>query len=68
MREMVESVDHRHVPIGVLAILAQRLGTLYALASTWRRLSRDHGWRRPRLRIHPAKPKVGIRAERRDEL
>ncbi len=68
MREMVESAEHRHIPIGVLAILAQRLGKLYASASTWRRLIREHGWRRPRLRVHPAKPKVGVRAERPDEL
>lgn len=43
MREMVESAEHRHVPIGTLAILAQRLGKLYASTSTWRRLIREHG-------------------------
>lgn len=29
---------------------------------------REHGWRRPRLRVHPAKPKIGVRAERPNEL
>ena len=26
------------------------------------------GWRRPRLRVHPAKPKVGLRTTRADEM
>ncbi len=26
------------------------------------------GWRRPRLRLHPAKPKVGLRTTRPDEM
>jgi len=65
---MVESQDFRHVLTGRLAVLAQRLKKVFASASTWRRLVREHGWRRPRLRVHPAKPKVGIRAERADEL
>lgn len=35
---------------------------------TWLRLVRRHGWRRPRKRIHPDKPKFGIRASVRNEL
>jgi putative transposase len=27
-----------------------------------------YGWRRPRLRIHPAKPKVGLRTSGPDEI
>ncbi len=65
---MVESQDYRHVTTGRLAVLAQRLGKVFASASTWRRLIREHKWRRPRLRVHPAKPKVGVRAERADDL
>jgi putative transposase len=68
IREMVESQDYRHVPTGRLAVLAQRLGKVFASASTWHRLVREHKWRRPRLRVHPAKPKVGVRTERADEL
>jgi len=59
---MVTSEDYRHVPTSRLAILAQRLGKVFASPSTWFRLVRLHNWRRPRRRIHPAKPKVGIRA------
>ena len=58
---MVTSLAYRHVPTRTLAVLAQRLGTVCASPSTWYRLVRTHGWRRPRLRIHPAKPKVGLR-------
>ncbi|MBN1652685.1 MAG: DDE-type integrase/transposase/recombinase [Deltaproteobacteria bacterium] len=36
-------------------------------ASTWHKLIKERGWRRPRKRLHPAKPKVGIRTERPDE-
>jgi hypothetical protein len=31
------------------------------IAGHARRLIRRRGWRRPRLRLHPAKPKVGLR-------
>ena len=65
--EMVTSSEYRHVPTSRLAILAQRLGKIVASPSTWARLVRDRGWRRPRLRVHPAKPKVGLRTERPNE-
>jgi len=64
----VTSPDYRHVPTGTLAILAQRLGKIWASPSTWYRLVRQHGWRRPRLRVHPAKPKIGLRTTRADEM
>jgi hypothetical protein len=60
IRDMVTSADYRHVPTGTLALLAQRLGKVSASPSTWYRLVRAYGWRRPRLRLHPAKPKVGL--------
>ena len=65
---MVTSPEYRHVPTGTLAVLAQRLGTVWASASTWYRLVRRYGWRRPRLRVHPAKPKIGLRTTRPDEM
>lgn len=68
IRELVTSEEYRHVPTGTLAWLAQRLGKVFASASTWYRLVRDHHWRRPRQRVHPAKPKVGIRASRANEI
>jgi putative transposase len=68
IHDMVTSADYRHVPTGRLAVLAQRLGTVCASPSTWYRLVRQHGWRRPRLRVHPAKPKIGLRTTRANEM
>ena len=66
--DMVTSPAYRHVPTGTLAVLAQRLGTVSASPSTWYRLVRKYGWRRPRLRVHPATPKVGLRTTGADEM
>ena len=68
IRDVVTSDEYRHVPTGSRAHLAQRLGKVFASPTTWRRLVRAHPWRRPRLRVHPAKPKVGIRASRANEI
>jgi putative transposase len=65
---MVTALEYRHVPTGTLAVLAQRLGTVWASPSTWYRLVRKFGWRPPRLRVHAAKPKVGLRTTRADEM
>ena len=62
------SNEYRHVPTGTLARLVERLGKVFASPSTWYRLVRIHKWRRPRQRVHPAKPKVGIRASRINEI
>ena len=63
IRQMVTSV-----PTGTLARLAERMGRVFASASTWYRLIRLHRWPRPRHRVHPAKPKVGVRATRANEI
>jgi len=68
MKEMTEAPEYRHVSTGRLAILAQRLGRVFAAPATWYKLVRERAWRRPRGRIHPAKPKHGIRACMPDEL
>lgn len=68
VREMACAEEYRHVPTGSLALLAQRLGRVFASATTWHRLIRENGWRRPRLRVHPAKPTVGLRAAAADEI
>jgi putative transposase len=66
--DMVTSPEYRHVPTGTLAILAQRLGTVSASPATWYGLVRKYNWRRPRLRVHPAKPKVRLRTTAPDEM
>ncbi len=68
IESMVTALEYRHVPTGTLAVLAQRLGKVWASPSTWYRLVRKNGWRRPRLRVHPAKPKIGLRTTRADEM
>ena len=68
IEDMVTSPEYRHVPTGTLAVLAQRLDSVWAAASTWYRLVRRFGWRRPRLRVHPAKPKIGLRTTRPDAM
>ena len=68
IRDMVTSDEYRHVPTGTLARLAQRRSKVFASPTTWYRLVRAHKWRRPRQRVHPAKPKVGIRATRPNEI
>jgi putative transposase len=65
---MVESNDHRHMSLRALALHAQRIGRVLASSSTWYRLVRTAGWRRPRNRVYPAKPRVGIRAKAPGEL
>lgn len=50
IHDMVTSPQYRHVPTGTLAVLAQRLGKVWASPSTWYRLVRKYGWRRPASR------------------
>ena len=68
IREIVTSLDFRHVPTGRLAVLAQRIARVLASPSTWHRLIRERGWRRPRLRIHPKGPRVGSRASKPNDI
>jgi hypothetical protein len=68
IRDMVTAPEYRHVPTSTLAVLAQQLNIVSASPSTWYRLVRTYAWRRPRLRIHPAKPKVGVRTSGPDEI
>ena len=56
------------MPIRALALYAQRTGRVFAAPATWARLIRKRGWRRPRPRVYPARPKEGIRATKPGEL
>jgi transposase InsO family protein len=68
IREMITGNEYRHVPTTRLSILAQRMGKVHASATTWLRLMREHGWRRQRTRVHPPKPRVGVRATKPNEI
>lgn len=63
-----ESVDLQQKPVSALSVLAQRIGRVFASASTWARIIRNNGWRRPRKRVHPRPSRNWIRAQRIDEL
>jgi len=65
---MVASHDYRFMSIRSLALHAQRIGNVFASPSTWYALVRRKGWRRPRKRLYPTKPKVGARAIAPGEL
>ena len=67
MRDFVESETYRHIAVQNLALYGQRLGKLFTSASTWYNMIHERGWRRPRRRVHPAKPKEGLRATRPNE-
>jgi hypothetical protein len=67
VKAMVLAPEHRHMPLRTLALYAQRLGKVFASVTTWAKLVREHGWRRPRHRLHPAKPTVGVRATQPNE-
>ncbi len=66
MHDMATSPDYRHVPTSTLAILAQIIGKVFASSATWFRYVRERGWRRPRKRIHPQKPKEELRTDKPD--
>jgi hypothetical protein len=68
IRRMVTAPEFRHVPTGRLALLAQRTARVFASPATWYRLVRERGWRRPRLRLHPEGPRLGIRASKPGEI
>jgi transposase InsO family protein len=68
MRALAESSEHRHMSLRALALHAQRIGEVVASPSTWYRMARRLAWGRPRRRVYPAKPKVGVRASAPGEL
>lgn len=68
MRDLVESDEHRHFSIRALAMHARRTAALYASETTWWRTIRDRGWIRPKQRVHPQGPRLGIRASAVGEL
>jgi hypothetical protein len=58
IKEMVTASEYRHMPLRTLAAYAQRAGKVFASATTWAKLVRQRGWRRPRRRVYPQKPPI----------
>ena len=67
IKEMVTATEYRHMPLRSLSLYAQRAGYVFVSTTTWAKLVRQRGWRRPRRRVYPAKPKTGIRATHPNE-
>jgi transposase InsO family protein len=65
---MITAPEYRHVPIGTLAILAQRLGNVSASPRPGTASSESTAGDALGLRMHPAKPKVGLRMTQPDEM
>ena len=68
IKDMVLAPENRHMTLRTLAIYAQRIGSVFASPTTWAKLVRERGWLRPRLRVYPAKPNVGVRATAPNEI
>ena len=68
MGDMVRDKTYAHFSIRALSLHAMRIGEVVASTSTWRRLIREKGWIRPRKRLYPEKPKIGIRASAPNEI
>ncbi len=62
MRLLTMSKALVHFPIRALALFAQRQDLVHVSVGTWYRTIKKRGWRRPRFRIHPRSPSVGLRA------
>jgi len=67
MHEMVTDMALRFMPLSRLAVYAQRIRKVFASPATWSKVVRERGWLRPRVRVYPAKPTLGIRATRPNE-
>jgi len=68
IKDMVLAPEKRHMSLRTLAMHAQRIGKVFASATTWAKLVRTRGWHRPRKRVHPPKPTVGVRAAAPNEI
>lgn len=62
MHELFLSPKYLHMPVKALCIFARRTGQLFASPGTWYRVINERGWGRPRVRLYPERPKLGVRA------
>jgi len=62
IRDLVTNPRFAHFSITALATYAKRQALVFASPTSWSRLIRRLGLKRPRYRVHPLKPRVGIRA------
>ena len=60
-------VAPRRLEAGEHTSIGPKGQAVFASATTWTKLARQRGWRRPRRRVYPEKPKTGIRATHPNE-
>ena len=65
---VMRSVLCLHMSVSALVVHAKRVEVLFASSATWFRTIRDKGWMRPKQRVHPKSPRIGIRATSVGEL
>ncbi len=68
MHQLFFSPEYLHMPVKALAIFASRTGRLFVSAGTWYRTINARGWDRPRKRLYPARPRIGVRASLPNEI
>jgi transposase InsO family protein len=62
IKELVTAKEYTHFSINSLAMFAKRQQLVFASVTAWYRIVREFNLRRPSVRLHPPKPKIGIRA------
>ena len=62
IKELFTAKEFAHYSMAALSWLAKKTGEVVASPSTWSRVIKQLGLKRNRIRIYPAKPKLGIRA------
>jgi len=62
IRDIFTSPKFAHFSLTAMALYAKRQGEVFASPATWARVIRRLGLKRPFERVHPEKPRLGIRA------
>jgi putative transposase len=62
MENFVTAKEFAHYPISALSTFAMKVEKLYCSSASWYRIIKKKGWKRPKKRIYPEKPRIGLRA------
>ena len=62
IKEYVQSEEYAHFSILALCWFAKKAGSVFASPATWSKIVKKFKLRRPRVRVYPAKLRIGIRA------
>ena len=62
IKELYTDRKYFHFSMLSLSLWAKKSGKVLASASSWSRIIREAGLKRSKVRVYPARPKIGIRA------